>query len=184
MGKKMLAIVILAIMWLTTSALAQQKDFTLTKEGVGAIKLGMRFDQIPAKCEGLYTHFKKTVTEDEMDGDCTEYTFYYGDSVVMYTSYYDGQTTIGHISSVSPRIKATNGMHAGMPAIELYNRKAKANCEAPGCFTVGEYVFGAPLSTSGEKKSSNAYETGKVKAIAPSDFPKGAKIGSMSIDIY
>lgn len=183
MGKKIFAIVLLAVMCLSTGALAQQKDFTLTKQGVGAIKKGMSFTQIPAKHEGLYTHFKKTEVEDEMDGNYTDYIFYYGTSKVMQTAQYSDDTTILRITSFSPRIKAANGMYAGMPSVELYNRKAQINCEVQILFLVGDYQFVTPLSATGKKKIDDLYLSGKAGVAAASDFPKDAKIAEMSINL-
>lgn len=184
MEKKMLVIVLLAIMWLSTGALAQQKDFTLTKQGVGPIKKGMSFTQIPAKHEGLYTHFKKTDVEDEMDGNYTDYIFYNGTSKVMEIAQYSGDTTVSGITCFSPRIKAANGMYAGMPSIELYNRKAKIDYEVQPLYLIGDYQFTTPLSATGKKKIGNLYLTGKAGVAAASDFPKDAKITEMSLYFY
>lgn len=161
-------------------ASAQQKMFTLTKQDVGCVKMGMKYSQLPAKCDGLYTHFKKVVVENEMDGNYTQYVFYNGAEKVMSSdAYYDA---VKNLTTYTPRVKAANGMYAGMSAVELYNHRAKVNTRDLICFEVGGYQFTvSELSASGSKKVNDEYATGKKYVIAPTDFVKGAEIETMTV---
>lgn len=169
-----------AVLFVSVAAAAQQKSFTLTKQGVGCVKMGMKYTQLPAKCDGLYTSVKKVVIENEMDGDYTQYVFYNGAEKVMSSDAYTD--AVKNLTTYSPRVKAANGMYAGMPALELYNHKAKVNTREMICFEVGGYQFTVTgLSASGSKKVDDEYLTGKKYVIAPTDFIKGAKIESMRV---
>lgn len=173
-------IVWIALLLVSVSVSAQQKTFTLTKQGVGCVRMGMKYTQLPAKCAGLYTHIKKEVIENEMDGDYTQYVFYNGAEKVMSSDAYTD--AVRNLTAYTPLVKAANGMYAGMPAVELYNHKAKVNTRDMICFEVGNYQFTVTgLSDSGSKKVNDEYATGKKYVIAPSDFQKGAKIESMTV---
>lgn len=173
-------VALLAVLFVSVSVSAQQKTFTLTKQGVGCVKMGMKYTQLPAKCDGLYTHVKKEVIENEMDGNYTQYVFYNGAEMVMSSDAYTD--AVKNLTTYTPRVKAANGMYAGMPAVELYNRKAKVNTRDMICFEVGGYQFAVTgLSASGSKKVNDEYATGKKYVIAPTDFVKGAKIESMTV---
>lgn len=170
----------LSLLLVTASVSAQQQQsFTLTKQGVGCLKMGMKYTQLPAKCAGLYTHFKKTLIEDDMNGNYTQYAFYNGTVKVMSSDAYED--VVKNITSYTSLVKASNGMYAGMPAIELYNRKATINTRDMICFQLGGYQFFTELSDTGYKKANDEYSVGKKFVIAPTDFAKGAKITSMTI---
>lgn len=173
-------VALVAALFVSVSVSAQQKTFTLTKQGVGCVKMGMKYTQLPAKCDGLYTSVKKEVIENEMDGDYTQYVFYNGTTKVMSSDAYTD--AVNNLTAYTPLVKATNGMYAGMPAVELYNRKANVNTRDLICFEAGGYQFMVTgLSASGSKKVNDEYATGKKYVIAPTDFPKGAKIESMTV---
>lgn len=170
---------LVAVLFVSVCASAQQKTFTLTKQGVGCVKMGMKYAQLPAKCDGLYTSVKKEVIENEMDGDYTQYVFYNGTTKVMSSNAYTD--AVKNLTTYTPLVKATNGMYAGMPAVELYNHRAKINTNHEFYFETGIYQFSATLSESGYKKANNDYLYNKPYVIAPTDFPKGAKIESMTV---
>lgn len=173
-------VALLAVLFVSVSVSAQQKTFTLTKQGAGCVRMGMKYAQLPAKCAGLYTHIKKEVIENEMDGDYTQYVFYNGAEKVMSSDAYTD--VVKNLTAYTPLVKAANGMYAGMPAVELYNHRAKVNTRDMICFEVGSYQFTVTgLSASGSKKVDDEYATGKKYVIAPSDFPKGAKIAGMTV---
>lgn len=155
--------------------------FILSNKGVGCIKFNMRYDQIPAQCDNLYTHFEKIEIEDGMDGAVAEYNFYDKNMLVMtHTQYSDDK--ISDLEIFTPKVTTANGLYVGQFVKELLNRKFSI----PRYSILGFIVDGClikinSLSESGSKKF-NDYYLGKLDKykIAPEDFTENAMITSIT----
>ena len=155
----------------------------LTREGLGCIRFGMKYAEIPKSCKGLYTHFTKEAGSG-YDGAEMEYYFYNNNEVVMTHTKYDVSDKITYIEVLSPQIKTTNGLRVGMPANELVKRKASLNTNDVIMYIVGDYkIIVSEYSATGKAKIDQNYADGTPYKISEKDFTANSVIKSIICSI-
>jgi hypothetical protein len=107
-----------------TATSAEPSKFTLTKEGVGPLKIGMPAASIPAKVAGLYDRMETMVEPYDYDnpdaGSWTQYRFYSGNEWVLSAqSDNKGNRALHTIEVLSPAIATPEGVYNGMPMSEV-----------------------------------------------------------------
>lgn len=122
-----IAVIIVSLMVVTLEGCAQKTPLILTKEGVGCLKFGMKFDKIPPTCEGFYDRIERKI-EGVEGGDAEFLYFYLDNELVAVTNHYWGETGIiyDHTDDIltniivySSKISTPEGVYPGMPIEKL-----------------------------------------------------------------
>ena len=114
------------LLWCGVATAQEAVTFTVTPEGIGCIKLGMKTSDIPQECEGLYNKVEKMVvktdSQEDYDADPTQeqYTFYMGKVKVMEVDITDDdEQTVNFITAFAPHVVTESGLHPGSPLTDL-----------------------------------------------------------------
>lgn len=129
--------IIALFMVVTLQGCALKTPLVLTKDGVGCLKFGMKFDKIPPTCEGFYDRIERKI-EGVEGGDAEFLYFYLGNELVAVTNRYWGETGIIYdhtddilttITVYSSKVSTPEGVYPGMPIQKLLMIKGvEGNC--------------------------------------------------------
>ncbi len=181
------------MMWCTV-AHAQEKTFTLTRQGVGCIQMGMKAADIPALCEGLYNKVEKKFisggdpNDFQADPPHDQYIFYQGKVKVMEINIVQEDAgCIHYVTVYSPRIVTEQGLHPGSPLEDLVNLSdVEWQIEGEyygavlnGCIAIE--LKSKYLTPSGLNKYEDVFVNEKEPKFFLHDFKPGSKIEEISV---
>ncbi|MGN1376500.1 MAG: hypothetical protein ACI4V5_08085 [Prevotella sp.] len=118
------------------NAADEDNSLVLTSAGVGAIKLGMAFSDVPKSIDGLYTS-KEEVSNDDFEGVFLNNSE--GNSVISL----EGSGKVETINVDGGDIKTAEGIYVGMPAKEVRSMKGakKVETDPYADYQVEEYII-------------------------------------------
>jgi hypothetical protein len=182
--RKFILMVVIAVLTAIPFVANAQTSLVLKREGVGCLKTGMLFSEIPSSCPGLYDFFEKNTIEEYEGEYYTEYTFHSGTEIVAHSNDY-GEGKINYVVVYSPEISTTEGVHPGMLIKRFLKIKgAKFDSRNDGVYlvlngcTIG--YRNEDLTASGKKAFDNAYAYGTDVKFSTAYFKESAKITSIS----
>lgn len=173
---KNLFLTAIALFALTAYSQAQQpSDYTISPDGIGAIKLGAEVTSLPASCEGLYDRLETITAEDDW-GETYEYRrAFSGDSTLFDIYYWDNKVYAIHI--VSPTLSTENGLTCNSAATDIFDNGGRVEVTNDGtlyvvCDGVRFEVEG--ITKQGQDKQQRAYY-GENPTFSVADFAANAK---------
>ena len=191
--------IIVSLIIVTLESCAQKTSLVLTKEGVGCLKFGMKFDKIPPACEGFYDRIERKIQGVE-GGDAEFLYFYLGNVLVAETNRGWGETGVEYDHSedvlyemtiYSSNISTPEGVYPKMPikkllmfeGVEGYSRSDFDWTYSLGLSGYMIYYDETDLTDLG-KKIMNDEEGPKNDykvELKNSYFKPNAKVGSISV---
>ncbi len=178
----------------TASAQETETTFTVTPEGIGCIKLGMKAADIPQQCEGLYNKVEKstvkTDSQEDYDSDPVQeqYLFYMGKVKVMEIDITDDDDqTVNFITAYAPHVVTESGLHPGAPLTDLLKLEGvewQIEGEYYGVVIDGYIAIELKskyLTDSGRRKYEDVYDKNLEPAFYAKDFKPHGKIEEISV---
>ena len=165
------------------TASAQNSNLTISKTGVGPVKLGMETSKLPKTVEGLYSKLERKVEEDMYDETVYFLASLNGKkSLTIYE--YDGK--VWSIEVYNPACKTAGGRSVNSTAANLLTSGARAledNNGFEGLVIDGVLFYGYPMTKTGTKKVEDSYLYGNQNYVA-SDFVANGKASGIRINEY
>ncbi len=151
----------------------------LTNKGVGELKFGTKYSDIPKSIDGLYDRYEMTYEPDEFLGSTGEIRFYDQDGLVMKMTCY-GEETLEGMVIYTPKIDTKSIYKVGGSVKDLAANKVPMDRDYMGFQVPNYYITVTGMTSDFDKKHQECYAQGIPLTLEESDYNENSKIESIT----